>query len=109
MRVGFAILSVLLLAGSASAAEADDIREFLAVPVEDRVSRALEAGDHRYLGVNGASLEIPGVANAALPPSAVLVIPGTAADGDPELNRSARDYAARYNQLLAERLAKIGG
>ncbi len=109
MRAAFAILPIVLLAASAWAADADAIREFLAVPVEERLSSAIEAGDHRYLGVAGSSLQVPGVASGRLPPSAVLVIPGTSGGADPELSRAARDYAAQYNRLLVERLAKIGG
>lgn len=109
MRAGIAVLSLVLWAGSASATDADDIREFLAVPIETRVSSAIKAGDHRYLGVNGYALEVPGFADASFPAGAVLVIPGTSDDGDPALNESAREYAAQYNRLLKERLAKLGG
>jgi hypothetical protein len=109
MRVVFAALSLVLLAGPALAADADATREFLAVPVEDRLAAAIDAGDHRYLGVDDSTRVVPGVSNKALPPSAVLVIPGTSGDVDPALNKSAREYAAEYNRLLIERLAKIGG
>lgn len=109
MRVAFAILSIVLWAGVASAADPEAIREFISVPVEDRLSGAIAAGDHRYLGVNGYTVEIPGLKDARLPASAVQVIPGTSDDGDSDLNDSARAYAEQYNRLLTERLKKIGG
>ena len=109
MRIAFAVLSLVLFAGSAFAADADAIREFLALPVEERLAAAIDAGDHRYLGIDGSARAVPGAPNQALPPSAVLVIPGTSGDGDRALNASAREYAAEYNRLLAERLSRIGG
>ena len=105
MRGVSTAVCLVLLASSAIASDADEIRDFLSVPVHARLTAALEAKDHRYLGVYGFSLEVPGVPDSELRGSEnpVLVIPGTSDHGEFELNERARKYAAEYNRLLQSR------
>lgn len=108
MRGVLGTVYLVLLAGSAVASDADSIRAFLAVSVEERFAAALEAGAHRYLAVYGFSLEVPGIPEpeSRWSSSQVLPIPGTSDHGDFELNGLAREYAAKYNRLLQDHLTK---
>jgi hypothetical protein len=100
-----ATVCLVLLASAALASDAEEIRTFLAVPIQTRLTAALEANDHRYLGVYGFSLAVPGVPDSEVlgQENPVLVIPGTSDDGEFELNERARNYAGKYNRLLRSR------
>jgi hypothetical protein len=77
------------------------LKAFISVAVDRRLESAIASGDHRYLGVYGYTLAVPGVPESSVPtPDQVLVIPGTSDDGDPGLNQRARDYAMSYNRQL---------
>jgi hypothetical protein len=70
--------------------------------------RAKAAGDARLLGAHGYSDEYPGVSGDAMATTkahGVRMIEGTS-DAIPdmrceELNKSARDYAAKYNRAIS--------
>ena len=114
MRLGIAAFVAFFLGGcdvpepsQEQSAAMEEIRQFIAVPVQDRFARATAIGDRRLLGVYGFTLTVPGSLEndlAAQQTHGVLGIPGTSdaisSDLQLELNARAYRYAEQYNALL---------
>ncbi len=110
--VAFAVPAKPLRANDDSAVA--ELRSFISVPVDARLDAALAARDHRFLGVYGYALEVPGVPqseSARISSNGVLAIPGTSdalvSEEHGGLNERARAYAAEYNTLLLGRLKRM--
>ncbi len=116
-RVAVAIVSLVLTQSSCSTwrhwrerREAERKLAWLrtAVPAQD-VTAAVMRNDLRFVGVHGATPEVPGVPEdeqKLAEEAGVRFLDGTGAGHD-RLNRKARKYAQRYNKLL--RLYLRGG
>ena len=91
------------------APQMDELRAFLAVPVDERLNDALSKDDFRPLGIWGFTLIVPGVADTThiQVPKDVLVIPGTSdaliSEEHGRLVGEALDYATDYNTRLRGR------
>jgi hypothetical protein len=89
--------------------DVDALRLYLSTSPGNRLTAALDAGDTRFLGVNGLAMDVPSVEDAsrAVREGHVHSIPGTTdaaiSEEHAELIARARRYAAAYNALLLSR------